>query len=73
MTKPDRSVFEYEKDVYALEHIEILLHAVSMILDADEHLQPTFNYLCDLLHTHAKRIEELFDIAIELQKAQKTK
>ena len=71
MTEPNKSVFEYEKDVYALEHIEILLHAVTMLIEADDHLQPTLNYLCDLLHQHAQRIEELFDLAIELQKAQK--
>ena len=72
--QPERkSVTEYEQDVYALEHIETLLYAVSMIIEEDKHLQPTLNYICDLLHEHAKRIEEMFDIAIELQKAQNSK
>lgn len=71
MNEPKKSVFDYEKDVYALDHIETLLHAVTMLIEADDHLQPALNYLCDLLHQHSKRIEELFDLAIELHKSQK--
>lgn len=64
----NNSVLEYEHDVYAIERIEMLLHAMSRMLEHDEHLVPTFNYLCDLLHHHSKRINKLFELSIQQQR-----
>ena len=64
----NENLFEYEKDVYALEHIETLLYAVGRLLESEDHLTPTISYLCDLLHHHGKRINELFKLAIQQQR-----